>query len=122
MTRSAENVPAPQPAEQRWQRSHVLVAGGNRAHAGRSAAEDALLFGRTEQLRTGAVVEDRRSLQRTGPDTTTEAVPIPRGTSGGRPCRCAGAVEQGASGTDTSVRLLLAGTGTVETSRTGPLL
>src|SRR6266567_4273078 len=66
MTRSGENVSAPESPEQGWQRSQLLVAGGDRAHSGWSPAKDAVLSRGVKQFRTGALAENDRRLQRAG--------------------------------------------------------
>src|SRR5437870_305485 len=70
-------------AQQRWQRAHVLVLGGNGSHAGGAPAAHAVLSGRAERFGPSALVENDRSVQRAGGEPATEAVSLARGGAGG---------------------------------------
>src|SRR5207302_2015294 len=63
-------------AQQRWQRAHVLVLGGNGSHAGGAPAAHAVLSGRAERFGPSALVENDRSVQRAGGEPATEAVSL----------------------------------------------
>src|SRR5271169_918808 len=115
MTRSSQNVSAAEPAEQRRQGAYVLVAGGNCPHRRWSAAEDLMLPGRIERFGTGALAEDRASLQRAGRDGAVETVSRPGGASAGRSAGGARAGERGTAGAHAPVRRLLVGAGTLAT-------
>jgi hypothetical protein len=85
------------------QGSHLLVAGRNSAHARRTAAEDGVLCRQAEQFCASALVQDRRSLQRTRRIAATEAVSLACGTAGRRSAAGARPAEPGASGADATV-------------------
>src|SRR5208282_6211285 len=122
MTRFAQDVFAAEPSQQGRQGSHLLVAGGDRAHSRWSAPENPLLSGRAEQFRAGALAENGRGLQRPGRSPATEAVPVACGGAAGRSAGGARAGEPSAPGEDAAVRRLLSGTAIVEAPGTGSFL
>src|SRR5271157_388040 len=80
MTGSDENVSALPRQEEGWQGPCLLVAGGDGADTQWAAAANAVLSGRTERLRTGALAENHRGFQRAGRDAATETFSLGRGT------------------------------------------
>src|SRR5215469_6070709 len=119
MTRSSQNVFAAEPSRQGRQGSHLLVAGRDSADSGWPAAENALLPWGAEQLRGGALADDRRSVQPTRRSAATQAVSLACGGAGKRSAGGAGLAQPSAAGTNASVRLVFAGIGIMETAGPG---
>src|SRR3954452_7117886 len=121
MTRSSQHVFAFASARQAWQRAQLLVPGRDGAHAGGSAAEDAVLSRGVEQFGAGALAEDDCSFQRAGRSAAAKAVSVRGRAAGRRSAGSARTAEQSASGAHSPVRLLLAGPAVVEATRVGSL-